>query len=168
MSLQRQYHAINYVCTYMAWVSLGGIPLRSIYNLLRCFHIFHVSAFWSFFKTNICFKSYGSCHICFAGEECQITLPISIIIVNEFWLHASLLPQKYVISIFSKFRSSHRKWFLKITNLKNSAKFTGKHLCQSLFLNKVKCKFCKIFKNSFFTEHLQATPFGNGNVFYIS
>ena len=51
--------------------------------------------------------------------------------------------------------------------LKNFAKFTGKHLCQSLFFNKVtvlacnftkkealaqmfSCEFCEIFKNTFF------------------
>ena len=44
--------------------------------------------------------------------------------------------------------------------------FTRKHLCQSLFLScnfinketlaqRFFCEFCKIFKNSFFTEHLQ-------------
>ena len=56
--------------------------------------------------------------------------------------------------------------------LRNFAKFTGKHLCQSFFFNKVadlrpatllkkrlwhrcfSCGFCKIFKN-LFTEHLQ-------------
>ena len=54
--------------------------------------------------------------------------------------------------------------------LKNFAKLTGKHLCQSLFLNKAastaynfikketlaqvfSCEFCKIFKNPFLTEH---------------
>ena len=51
--------------------------------------------------------------------------------------------------------------------LENFAKFTGKHLCQSLFFNKVagaacnfikketlaqmfSCEFCEIFKNTFF------------------
>ena len=43
--------------------------------------------------------------------------------------------------------------------LKYFAKFTGKHLCQSLFFNKVikkeilahvfSCEFCDIFKNTF-------------------
>ena len=57
------------------------------------------------------------------------------------------------------------------------AKFTGKHLCKSLFFNKVaglrpkasnfikketlaqvfSCKLCEISKNTFFTEHLLAT-----------
>ena len=52
--------------------------------------------------------------------------------------------------------------------LKNFVIFTGKHLSQSLFLscNFIKketlaqgfsCEFCKIFKNTFFTEHLWMT-----------
>ena len=45
----------------------------------------------------------------------------------------------------------------------NFAKFTGKHLCQSVFLNKVALAqvfpgvFCKNSKNTFFTEHLRTT-----------
>ena len=34
-------------------------------------------------------------------------------------------------------RSSHHRCFVKIDVLKNVVKFTGKHLCQSLFFNKV-------------------------------
>ena len=44
--------------------------------------------------------------------------------------------------------------------LENFAKFTGKHLCQSLFFNNFikketlaqmfSCEFCEIFKNTFF------------------
>ena len=58
--------------------------------------------------------------------------------------------------------------------LRNFTKFTGKHLCQSLFLNKVAsqacnfikketlaqvffCDFCEISKSNFFTEHLWTT-----------
>ena len=55
--------------------------------------------------------------------------------------------------------------------LKNLAKFTGKKLYQSLFLIKLQgnfikketlaqvfsCEFYEIFKNTFFTEHLQTT-----------
>ena len=58
-------------------------------------------------------------------------------------------------------RSSHQRCSIKIGVLKNFAKYTGKHLCQCLFLNKVAdlffCEFCKIFKNTFFTEHLYTT-----------
>ena len=50
--------------------------------------------------------------------------------------------------------------------LRKFAKFTGKHLGQSLFFNFIKketlaqvfsCEFCEIFKNIFFTEPLRAT-----------
>ena len=34
-------------------------------------------------------------------------------------------------------RSRHHRRFVKIDVLKNVVKFTGKHLCQSLFFNKV-------------------------------
>ena len=40
--------------------------------------------------------------------------------------------------------------------LKNFAKFIGKHLCQSLFFNKV-VGLSPIFKNTFFTKHLTTT-----------
>ena len=65
--------------------------------------------------------------------------------------------------------------------LRNFVKFTGKHLCQSLFLNKVEvlCNFiketlaqvfsrgfCEISKNTFFTEQLW-TPASVFNIFTV-
>ena len=59
-------------------------------------------------------------------------------------------------------RNSHRKCSVKKGVLRNFAKFTGKHLCQSLsyslcnFIKKetlaqvFSCEFCEIFKNNFF------------------
>ena len=67
-------------------------------------------------------------------------------------------------------RSSHRKCSVKKNVLRKFAKFTGKHLSQSLFFNKVTglrpaqvfpCEFCEFSKNTFFTEHLQTTASGN-------
>ena len=55
--------------------------------------------------------------------------------------------------------SSHPEVFCEKGVLKNFAKFTGKHLCQSFFVNKVaglkpaqvfSCEICKMFKNTFF------------------
>ena len=56
--------------------------------------------------------------------------------------------------------SSHQRCYMKKGVLKNFPKFTGKHLCQSLFFNKVvgltplaqvfPCEFCEISKNIFF------------------
>ena len=56
-------------------------------------------------------------------------------------------------------RSSHQRCSMKKTVLRNFTKFTGKHLCQCLFFNKVTlvqvfcCGFWEISKNTFFTEH---------------
>ena len=56
-------------------------------------------------------------------------------------------------------KSSRPKVFCKMNVLKNFAKFTGKHLRQGLFFNKVEketmaqmfsCEFCKVFKNTYF------------------
>ena len=64
-------------------------------------------------------------------------------------------------------RSSRPDVFYEKGVLRNFAKFTGKHLCQSLFFNKVAgaayhfikkktlaqvffCEFCEISKNTFF------------------
>ena len=77
-------------------------------------------------------------------------------------------------------RCSIKKVFLKI-----SQKFTGKHLCQSLFFNKVcnfikketlakafSCEFCETFKNTFFAEHLRTTTskqfFDNSHVAIVT
>ena len=60
------------------------------------------------------------------------------------------------------FRSSHRRCSVRKVVLRNFAKFTGKHLCQSLFFNKAAgwgmcfpVNFCEIstfFKTNFFKE----------------
>ena len=70
------------------------------------------------------------------------------------------------------YRSS-RQVFCKKGVLKRFAKFTGKHLCQSLFFNKVaglrpaallkkespaqvySCEFCETFSKTYFVEHLR-------------
>ena len=70
-------------------------------------------------------------------------------------------------------RSSHQRCSMKKGIVKNFTTFTGKHLCQSLFFNKVtglrlatllkketltqvfSREFCKILKNTYFEEHQQ-------------
>ena len=72
------------------------------------------------------------------------------------------------------FRSSHQRCSVKKGAFRNFPKFTGKHLCQSLFFNKVaggafhfikkealaqvfSCELCEFSKNNFFTKHVWAT-----------
>ena len=62
--------------------------------------------------------------------------------------------------------SSRPHVFCKKGVLSNFTKFTGKHLCQSPFFNKVagfwrRClsvNFAKFLRTSFFTEHLRRLP----------
>ena len=67
----------------------------------------------------------------------------SLSIFSTIWLTKTNHVQKsYLILIFTPFcpsntRSSHRKCSMKNGALKNFAKFTEKHLCQSLFFSKV-------------------------------
>ena len=74
-----------------------------------------------------------------------------------------------IFKIFSTitYRNSHGRCSIKKGVLKNFAKFTGKHLCQSLFFNNfikkdsvaqvLSCEFNEIFKKTFFTEYLRTT-----------
>ena len=54
------------------------------------------------------------------------------------------------------YKRSHQSCSIIKGVLRNFAKFTRKHLCQSLFFNKVASQ---ISKNTFFIEHLRATAF---------
>ena len=74
-----------------------------------------------------------------------------------------------VVKLDTRF-NSHQRCSLKKDVLKNFAKFTGKHLCQSLFLKKVEglkptillkketlaqffsCEFCEILRTPFFVD----------------
>ena len=76
---------------------------------------------------------------------------------------------------FLAVRSSYRRCSVRKVVYQNFVKFTGKHLCQSLLLNKVadlracnfikketltqvfSCEFCRNFINTIFTEHLRVT-----------
>ena len=88
-------------------------------------------------------------------------------------MHPSLLFLKFswflrhiVLNLLLFFRSSHQRCSVRKGVLRNFAKFTGNHLCQSLFFNFIKketltqvffCDFWEIFKNTFLTEHLRPT-----------
>ena len=76
-----------------------------------------------------------------------------------------MLPAKECCSCYLIWycRRGHRSCSIEKGVLRNFAKFTAKHLCQSLFFNKVAlvqvfcCGFCEISKNTFSTEDLQTT-----------
>ena len=89
----------------------------------------------------------------------QIVLFYKIILLMRICLETlSLGDSLYGVHTMSQNdRSSRFEMFCRKCVLRNFAKFTEKHLCQSLFLNKVEalaqvfsCEFCEIFKNTFF------------------
>ena len=80
--------------------------------------------------------------------------------------------------IIYKYRSSHQRCSVQKVVLRNFTKFTGKQLCQCLFLKKLQglqliknetlthvfsCEFCEISKKTFFIEHLRTTASLNSN-----
>ena len=84
-----------------------------------------------------------------------------------------LILMKMLCWKISSYRSSHPQVFCKKGVLRNFAKFTGKHLCQRLFFNKVArlrqatllkkslwhryfpMNFANFLRTPFFTEHLR-------------
>ena len=87
----------------------------------------------------------------------------------EFHCELSRADSKQLCSIFGNHEQK--------PGAKKFAKFTGKHLCKSLFFNKIagltcniikkktlaqvfSCEFCEFFKNTFFTEHFRTTAPG--------
>ena len=94
---------------------------------------------------------------------------------NIFPEYKSLVSKtiKFYKKIVMISRSNHQRCSIKKGVLRNFVKFSGKHLCQSLFMpqacNFIKkeslaqvfsCEFFEIFKSTFFTEHLRATASG--------
>ena len=72
------------------------------------------------------------------------------------------------------FRSSHQRCSVRKGVRRNFVKFTGKHLCQSLFFDKVanfieietlaqifSCEFCEISKNTLFYRTPPVAAFGS-------
>ena len=85
-----------------------------------------------------------------------------------------VLVQHIVVQKLVKTKSSHRQCSLRKGFLRNFAEFTGKHLCQCLYFNKVaglacnlvkietlaqvfSCEFSKVSKYSFFIEYVWGT-----------
>ena len=110
------------------------------------------------------------------------TLTLFVEIMTELWSPDKLWFGSIVISVcfamrfcvaVPPFRSSHRRCSVRKGVLTNFAKFTGKHLCQSLFFNKLAAvrpatllkkrlwhrgfpvNFVKFLRTYFLKEHLR-------------
>ena len=56
-------------------------------------------------------------------------------------------------NILAKFRSSHRRCSVRKSVFRNFTKFTGKHLCQSIFLIKLQASFYRKPSDDCFWKH---------------
>ena len=138
----------------------GSAKSKRISLQRRCFLLKKI--FYCFFKfpIHLYLRTPSSSCLCCNGEIRQLYM-------NHLEISASELASA---------QAAIRGVLWKKVVLKNFAKFTGKHLCHSLFLIKqtVACTLCsfikkealaqvfsceswEIFKNTFFTEHLRAT-----------
>ena len=90
------------------------------------------------------------------------------------WSFTNIQNYKVFAGSRGKYRSIQQRCSVEKYVPRNFTKFTRKHLCQSLFFNKVaglkpatllkkvltqvfSCEFCEISKNTFFTEHIWTT-----------
>ena len=65
----------------------------------------------------------------YAGDNCPRTITISSIRHRRFYRKNTYL--------YAIIRNSRRRWSVRKGVLRNFAKFTAKHLCQSIYFNKV-------------------------------
>ena len=102
------------------------------------------------------------------------TIPFAVIAtlnVPIIWRNSG--HRKVILSIWKQQKQSSEVCYKKVV-FRNFTKFTRKHLCQSLFFNKVaslrpatlfkkrlaqvfSCDFFEIFKDTIFTEHIWKT-----------
>ena len=121
-----------------------------------------------FKRDTTCNGKSEMCHV-----RCTIVIPELFVIITFLDFHTWLVlawtcwyefTEKFMKTI--KCRSSRPEVVCKKSVLRNIAKFTGKHLCQSLFFNKVpafrrlwhRCfpvNFAKLLRTPILTEHLR-------------
>ena len=88
--------------------------------------------------------------------EIKVTHPIFLTFFSNFLTFDSRVFIFSMFCISSNNRSSQRRCSVKKGVLRNFTKSTRKHLCKSLFFNKVAWNFI-LSKNTFFTEQLRTT-----------
>ena len=123
------------------------------------------------------------------GNHCGNSRSLSPFSTSQlFWHEATFFVakifdnRKYKKHATNKIRSSHPEVFCKECVLRNFAKFTGKHKCQSFFFNKVavpqvcefvkienlaqvfSCEFCAVYKGTFFHRTPLAAAFVKYNL----
>ena len=113
-------------------------------------HVFLLSEVHSFVQISWCFRKFGkhlSCHLK-NHQELSFLLTVN----QKCWQNWTTMVSRWLkcshlvfcsdllfgfIHFITWIYSSHQRCYIRKGVLENFAKFTGKHLCQSLFLNKI-------------------------------
>ena len=95
----------------------------------------------------------------------------SLLFISIFYdalMNRQIFNDKNILYTDFMYRRSYRRCSIKQEFLKISQKFTVRHSCRSLFVNKVtglmpptqvfSCEFCEIFENNFYTERSRRLP----------
>ena len=112
--------------------------------------------FWKFFRTAVVLNTFERLPLGFNSCWSAILFSLEIFLQN---ISLQLFFQNTVGGL--PFRSSDRRCSVRKGVLRNFAKFTGKHLCQSLCFKKLYATLLKkrlwhrCFPMCFFTEHLR-------------
>ena len=126
--LMTLFHHFKPVSVLVENDEIKSSKISSIFFFLSCFTLrnFQMFVFW-FLKFLLYFWSF-SMHINFF---CQIHDSLKFLVLCWSYLCC------FCHNLWTVARSSRPEVFCKKIVLRNFAKFTGKHLCQSLFFNKV-------------------------------
>ena len=126
--------------------------------------------FWSFFNNWKCLKVYTALIGLLRASEEHIDRNSDFPeVAHDFYFPPNQLNsiycklQQYIGFKVTNFhfsdRSSHQRCSIKKGVLRNFAKFTGKHLCQSLFFNKVASGACNFLRTPFSQNTSGRLPF---------
>ena len=94
----------------------------------------------------LCYKptmfNQNVCHVYSSFSDMSCTYSFNWKNKNQIYSHmffyiATTTGNAYMAQKIPMYRSSHRRCSVRKSVVRNFAKFTGKHLCQSLFFNKV-------------------------------
>ena len=123
-----------------------------------------MTSWWIYFQRNYGFYPYknGFLHPISLLQKVQINIGSlrslytftkfseKLLFLTSWYAHIWVFIRGYEMLVFQKmlhtYRSSRPEVFCKKDVLRHVAKFTGKHLCQSLFLNKVEGRPATLLK----------------------
>ena len=149
--------------------------LKFQFSLHRHLHLSSRSLLYIFYVSfSVCLNKSSNEH---SRKMSFVFQKLSSSCIVCLWKRLCSTSRTDLTSFLRDFEKQPQEVFYDKRLFRNFTKFTGKHLCQSSFFNKVaglkpatllkkrlaqvfSCEFCEISKGTFFTEHLLTTASG--------